>query len=196
MPEFQFTIAEPTTKAELLAELRRLHEASTVFWEAFRTEEFFTPVGNGWSPAGNVRHLNKSIAPLGRALRLPRVLLWILFGTSTKPSRPYAGVIAEYRAATEQGGGAGSYAPEPANVLGNDARQRVELMSRRQELTEQFWSAVESWRDADLDRYRLPHPLMGKVTLREMLFFSLYHNYHHARSVATRLQSVASASAS
>jgi hypothetical protein len=196
MPEFQFTIAAPTTKDELLAELRRLHEASSAFWEAFRTEEFFTPVGSGWSPAGNVRHLNKSTAPLGRALRLPRVLLRILFGTARQPSRPYTGLIAEYRAATEQGGGAGSYAPEPASVLGNDTRKRVELMSRRQELTEQFWNAVESWREADLDRYRLPHPLMGKVTLREMLFFSLYHNYHHVRNVATRLQSVASASAS
>src|SRR5580658_8978058 len=138
MPEFQFTIAEPTTKAELLAELRRLHEASSVFWETFRTEEFFTPVGNGWSPAGNVRHLNKSIAPLGRALRLPRVLLRILFGTARTPSRPFAGLIEEYRTATEQGGGAGSYALEPVSVLGNDDRKRVELMSRRQELTEQF----------------------------------------------------------
>jgi hypothetical protein len=31
MPEFQFTLAEPTTKDELLAELRRLHEACSVF---------------------------------------------------------------------------------------------------------------------------------------------------------------------
>jgi len=54
VPEFQFTIAEPTTKDELLADLRRLHEASSVFWEACRTEEFFTPVGNGWSRAGNI----------------------------------------------------------------------------------------------------------------------------------------------
>jgi hypothetical protein len=54
VPEFQFTIAEPTTMDELLAELRRLHKASSVFWEAFRTEEFVTPAGNGWSPAGNI----------------------------------------------------------------------------------------------------------------------------------------------
>ena len=124
------------------------------------------------------------------------MLLRILFGTARKPSRPYTKLIEEYRVATEQGGGAGQTTPEPASVLGNDARKRVELMSRRRELTEQFWNAVESWRDADLDRYRLPHPLMGKVTLREMLFFSLYHSYHHVRNVATRLQSVASAPAS
>ena len=40
---------------------------------------------------------------------------------------------------------------------------------------------------ADLDRYRLPHPLLGKLTVREMLFFTVYHNYHHVRSVADRL---------
>jgi hypothetical protein len=44
------------------------------------------------------------------------------------------------------------------------------------------------WREADLDRYLLPHPLLGKLTLREMLHFTLYHNYHHVQSVATRLR--------
>jgi len=31
----------------------------------------------------------------------------------------------------------------------------------------------------DLDRVMLPHPLLGKLTLREMLFFTIYHVEHH-----------------
>ena len=31
----------------------------------------------------------------------------------------------------------------------------------------------------DLDKYVLPHPLLGKVTLREMLYFTIHHNEHH-----------------
>ena len=60
-------------------------------------------------------------------------------------------------------------------------------MSKRAEQSQQLWSAVGSWREADLDRYLLPHPLLGKLTIREMLFFTLYHNYHHVQSLATRL---------
>jgi hypothetical protein len=195
MPDFQFTLGEPTTKEGLLSELRRLHEASSIFWEAFSTEEFFTPVGGGWSPAGNVRHLNKSIGPLARALRLPRVALWVWFGRAPKPSRAYSGLRDDYLALLKQGAGAGSFAPEPANEMGKDARRRVELMAKREDFSQQLWRAVESWREADLDRYRLPHPLLGKLTLREMLLFTLYHNYHHVRNVAARLESVASPSA-
>jgi hypothetical protein len=66
-------------------------------------------------------------------------------------------------------------------------------MAKREDFSQQLWKAVDSWREADLDRYRLPHPLLGKLTLREMLFFTLYHNYHHVRNVAKRLQSVTSA---
>jgi DinB family protein len=191
MPEFQFTLGEPTTKDGLLAELRRLHEASSVFWEAFSTEEFFAAVGGGWSPAGNVRHLNKSIGPLARALRLPRLALLVLFGKARRPSRTYAGLRDDYLAMLEKGAGAGSFAPEPASEMGNDARRRVEVMAKREDFTRQLWSAIGSWREQDLDRYVLPHPLLGKLTLREMLCFTLYHNYHHVRNVAARLQSAA-----
>jgi DinB superfamily len=190
MPEFQFTLGEPTTRDALLAELRRLHEASSIFWEAFSSDEFFTPVGGGWSPAGNVRHLNKSIGPLARALRLPRVALRVLFGKARKPSRTYAGLRDDYLAMLKAGAGAGSFAPEPASEMPKDARHRVELMTKREDFTRQLWSAIGSWRDQDLDRYVLPHPLLGKLTLREMLCFTLYHNYQHVRNVAERLQSV------
>jgi len=196
MPEFQFDLAEPTTKDGILSELRRLHEVSSVFWESFTTEEFFAPVGGGWSAAGNVRHLNKSIGPLARAMRLPRVALRVLFGKARKPSRTYAGLRDVYLATLKRGAGAGSFAPEPPGEMGNDARTRVELMAKREYFSQQFWKVIASWREEDLDRYVLPHPLLGKLTLREMLFFTLYHNHHHVRNVATRLPGATSASTS
>ena len=30
-----------------------------------------------------------------------------------------------------------------------------------------------------LDRCILPHPLLGKLTLREMIYFTIYHMEHH-----------------
>ncbi len=47
-------------------------------------------------------------------------------------------------------------------------------------------AAMDRWRDSDLDRLRLPHPLLGKLTVREMLYFTLYHNAHHARRIVER----------
>ena len=38
---------------------------------------------------------------------------------------------------------------------------------------------IDSFDEKDLDRYILPHPLLGKLTIREMLFFTVYHVQHH-----------------
>ena len=46
--------------------------------------------------------------------------------------------------------------------------------------------AVGRWSEDQLDRYQLPHPAMGKMTVREVLFFTVYHNAHHARRVRER----------
>ena len=47
----------------------------------------------------------------------------------------------------------------------------------------QATTVLRNWRDTDLDKYFLPHPLLGKLTIREMLFFTLYHDRHHVNNV-------------
>jgi uncharacterized damage-inducible protein DinB len=63
----------------------------------------------------------------------------------------------------------------------------VQGQNRRRELLEQFSktsrdlvSALEKWNDKELDEYLLPHPILGKLTVREILFFTIYHNMRHA----------------
>jgi hypothetical protein len=38
---------------------------------------------------------------------------------------------------------------------------------------------LEGWSEADLDTYLLPHPILGKLTMREMMYFTVYHVEHH-----------------
>ena len=42
-------------------------------------------------------------------------------------------------------------------------------------------AAAEKWDEKELDEYYLPHPILGKLTVREILFFTIYHNLRHAR---------------
>jgi hypothetical protein len=55
------------------------------------------------------------------------------------------------------------------------------------EVGNRLYEILQKWPENDLDKYRLPHPLLGKLTLREMLFFTLYHNRHHMNNVQRRL---------
>jgi hypothetical protein len=54
-------------------------------------------------------------------------------------------------------------------------------------LGDELAAALGRWRDRQLDRYRLPHPLLGALTVREMVAWSLYHGRHHRALVRERL---------
>ena len=51
---------------------------------------------------------------------------------------------------------------------------------------EALCSRLERMDEKQLDAYLLPHPLLGKLTLREMLYFTIYHVEHHGRLVAAQ----------
>ena len=59
-------------------------------------------------------------------------------------------------------------------------------MARWSAATVNLCNQVARWNEADLDRYRMPHPLLGLLTVREMLQFTVYHTAHHLSRVAER----------
>lgn len=180
-------VGEPHARGEIVAELGALHEQSTAFWSRFDDREFFAPLGAAWSPADNVRHLDRSIKPLTQALRLPVPVIWLLFGPARTPSRRYTEVRDAYRARLAEGVTAGRYAPPPVPAPESPASARRDLMARRELRARALVAAIERWEENDLDRCRLPHPALGKLTVRETLLFTVYHNLHHVLNVAGRL---------
>ena len=46
-----------------------------------------------------------------------------------------------------------------------------------------FSKRIDQWSESSLDRFKLLHPLLGRLTLREMLFFTIFHNEHHLRAM-------------
>lgn len=183
-----FGVQEPFSGEEIVRELRALHVRSRDFWNGFSNPEFFFPPGNAWSPADNVRHLLKSNRPVVRALKTPKPLL-LGFGLGFRSSRTYVEVRERYLARLAAGVTAGRFAPRPLSSSDQTEEHREALMAALDQTSEQLTSAIAGWREWQLDRFRLPHPALGKLTVREMLFFTLYHNLHHVRNVARRMRS-------
>ena len=165
--------------------MERLQGESTTYWNAFSTEEFFRPIGQAWSPAENVRHLNKSNRAVAQALRLPGLILGLSFGRAPRSSRNYDELKQTYLAILASGGQAGRFAPAP-RTEGDLQAWRSKIMAEHEKITKALVSLINRWSEEALERYRLPHPLLGKLTLREMLFFTLYHNLHHVEVVERR----------
>ena len=171
------------TRDEILTFLDQVHRDGVAFWSAFSDDEFFAKIGDAWSPSDNVRHLAKSIRPVTKALRMPKIVVRLMFGGPRRASMTYDALVAHYRAHLAAGGEAGRFAPSQ-----RVSTDRVAIMGHFEQANRELRAAILRWPDCALDRHQLPHPLMGKITLREMLFFTLYHQLHHVENVKRRKQ--------
>lgn len=182
-----FELGTPATKTEIHAGLVRLEKEITTYLEALEPDELLAPQGEAWSPERHLRHLTKSVGAVAAGMRAPKILLRLKFGRPRKPSRSFGEVVDLYRAALSAGAEAtGRYVPSdrPEEVSAKEWRDGV--FSRWRRASGALSGAVERWSETALDRHQAPHPLLGVMTVREILFFTLYHNAHHARRIAER----------
>lgn len=186
-------LRDPATAADVAAELRRVHDESAGYWASYALEEFFRrPLPDVWAAAEHVRHLTKVVRAIARGFGMPRLLLGLRFGWSRRPSRSYTALRADYDGALARGGRAGRFAPSPIAPGAQGEPDRARIMQHHAQAVDGLRTVLARWPERALDRYRLPHPLLGKLTAREMAFFCLLHNVHHVH-VAERRRREASA---
>ncbi len=188
MPGDEIHFEIPASRDELLSALTGADRQITALWNRLSADEFFSdPPGGGWSPAGNLVHLVGAVAPVTLALRLPRLVLGTIFGTARHGSRGFVEMRDAYQRKLREGGTAGRFAPRRRPPPAHPTAARLTLIRRWEKVVPALCQALARWDEAALDLYRLPHPLLGRLTMREMLNFSLYHLGHHANIVAARL---------
>ena len=169
------------TKSELLAALKDSNQRAEQWFLEIPANEFFTRHGDVWSPSDNVDHLIKAVKPITLALKLPKITLQAMFGKPEKSSIPYEELCQIYREAIANGAQAsGRYLPKQESPNEDAEARKRELLGQWSKANVELVSAAEKWNDGELDQYLLPHPLIGKLTVREMLFFTIYHNLRHA----------------
>lgn len=172
---------EITTKPELINMLKDSHQRVTNWFTEIPNEGFFTRHWDVWSPSDNIDHLIKSHRLITKALKLPKFTLLAMLHKHQKPSMTYGELCQIYRDELAKGAQAsGRYLPDRDSSTGEVERKKKELLDQFSIASNELVSIVEKWEEDDLDGYLLPHPLIGKLTIREMLFFTIYHNLRHA----------------
>jgi DinB family protein len=145
--------------------------------------KFFSRPSEKWSIAQNVDHLTKAVKTTRLAYALPKIFIRTLFGKANRPSKTYEELVARYKQKLAQGGKAsGRYLPK------THFTKKLALIQTWQKENENYLEAVElKWKDDQLDHYIAPHPLLGKLTLRELCYFTIYHAGHHLNIIKARL---------
>ncbi len=165
-------------KSELQQNLLKQYASFVDCLNSMTHEEVNISHKGKWSPAKQVDHLVRSVAPVRFALTLPSFFLKIFFGTANRPSRKYDELVARYHVKLQAGGKAsGRFLPneKPLPVL--------KLTTQLTDLIKSLNQKIDSFSEEQLDKLILPHPLLGKLTLREMLYFTIYHVQHHHQQV-------------
>lgn len=147
--------------------------------------EFLTSKEGKWTAGQTLDHILRSVKPLNLAFGLPKFMLKLLFGKPNRNPRTYSELVEKYRQKLKDGGKAsGQFIPKNIGF------------SKRSNLNDSLSSSIIKltkltgrFSEQELDNILLPHPLLGKLTLREMLYFTIYHVQHHHEITRRNLKS-------
>ena len=153
--------------------------------ELSKDEFEYAPEGK-WAAGQHAEHLLKSVKAVAKGLGTPKFLIKNKFGKANRPSRTYQALVDRYREKLNMGPVSNkTYAPGEVPFSKKD-----KMLGALDKQVEGLVAKTSKWNEAQLDEFIFPHPLLGKVTIREMLYFTSYHAEHHRRLIKLYLKGV------
>ncbi|MEZ0538382.1 DinB family protein [Fibrella arboris] len=163
-------------QALLAQEAEELRHLAAQLTEA----EFANQPQGRWSVGDTMQHLFLSARPVARLLAGPRAIM-TQWGLAGRPSRSISDIGELYRQALSKGIKApANLSPRPDDVPADKATVRTRLTDTYLTLAEQ----LATWTEEELDQYQMPHPALGLLSVREMLYFVRIHTQHHIAVLA------------
>jgi hypothetical protein len=180
-------MSAPVTSHDILQRLHQVTDEFSNFCNVVPDQQFFRQPAAKWSVAQNVTHLITSANMTRLAYRLPKFVVRLYTGKPNRVSRSYDELVAKYKSKLEKGGKAsGRFIAKPVDA--KEGKDNI-LRSFRQSM-EKLSHTFSKTAEADLDRYLAPHPLLGKITFRELGYFTIYHVLHHLAIVKERAEEI------
>ncbi len=171
-------------KENIKKELTVRHTSFVDFLFGLTNEGFLTSHNEKWAAGQQLEHIYLSVKPVRQALGVPKILLKLLLGQANRPGRNYDELVDKYRSKLQSGGKApGRFVPKVITI-----EKGQQLKTKLAKEIARLCSKLDRFTEEELDRYVLPHPLLGKLTLREMMYFTLYHVGHHQELVRRYLE--------
>jgi DinB superfamily len=137
---------------------------------------FKRPADGKWSPAENMQHLFLSVKPLVGLFGKPELMEQ--FGKTSGAGRSYDELVNLYHEKLKTFAASGIV----NNVYGLAATQ-AEQIANLHSIHQKFLERAAALPENILNEYQIPHPLLGLLTVREFLYFTIYHEGHHTQTI-------------
>lgn len=134
-----------------------------------------------WTTGQHALHLLQSIKPLNAALSMPKFVLRYKFGKVNRELRDYQTVVNRYQERLKDVEGK-TFGPSK-NMEIPALSEKQYLLDRLQVESKKLQYKTRKISDKNLDTLILPHPLMGKMPIREIIMWTAYHIEHHTNTL-------------
>lgn len=146
------------------------------------TEVFEYALPGKWSAAVQLAHLSLCLEALSKALQLKEALAE-KFGVIDRPLMSTMDLVKYYREQLAGGGKAPErFIPQVVTIADRD-----EWIGRVRAVTKSIKDDLLHFQEDDLDRLALPHPFLGKLSIREMMYLLTFHAPYHLAQVKYQL---------
>jgi hypothetical protein len=146
-------------------------------------DEFEANINDKWSAGQDLLHLIKVLRIVNIGFTLPKPFLRLMFGINKNDNRSFEYLQQLYKNALEGGAKAPKvYIPKPVSY-----NEKDELIQKYESLNKSFIDKLNNHTQYELDSYRLPHPILGKISLGELANFTSFHTSHHFESLKSKL---------
>jgi hypothetical protein len=168
-------------KDEIVLLLEQKHQTLLSFLESQDSENWKRGPEGKWTSGQQALHLLQSIKPLNDALSMPKFILRYKFGKANREVRDFQTVINRYQERLKDAQGLTFKGSR--NMKVPSLNEKHYILNRLQIENKKLQSKTLKWSDNQLDTYILPHPLMGKMPVREIIMWTAHHIEHHTKQL-------------
>ncbi|MDF1696113.1 MAG: DinB family protein [Saprospiraceae bacterium] len=164
-------------KAELLEVTEQKFQNLFDFLESHDDEKWNQGPEGKWTTGQHVLHLLQGAKPLNRAMGLPMFFLWYKFGKANRGPRTYDTVEHKYK--TKLAAAVNVISPFSKNMPDTPPEGKQDIIAQLSRQKDILLKKIKRISEKNMDTYLIPHPLLGRMLIREMIMWNAIHVDHH-----------------
>ena len=175
-------MTKPLTKPELIEVTHEKFENLFDFLSNHPDDKWNQGPEGKWTTGQHIMHLIQSAKPLNRAMGMPKFILRYKFGKPNRPPRGYEEVETRYKTklAAAQAAGNNVLSPFSQNMPETPPETKQDLIGQLRKEKEVLIKKIGKYSEKSLDKNLIPHPLLGRMLVREIIMWNACHvNHHH-----------------
>ncbi len=134
---------------------------------------------NKWSSGQHTLHLLECLKHLNNLLSMPKFLLRMKYGKANREVRSYDQIVLGYIQYVKDSNS--NTVINLQNIKSPSLKDKEYLLDRLQVEGKKLQYKTKKISDLNLDTVVLPHPILGKMPVRELIMWTGHHIEHHTR---------------